>query len=261
MSGLLIAEYQIEQRLKKGLLTENIKDTALITTIVSSDMAKAIANGYGLTVMEVLTGFKYIGEQIKLFEQATKENDGKFDAEKGAYKFLFGFEESYGCLIGTHARDKDAVVAVLALCEAAAYYKTKGLTLCDQMENIYKKYGYYKETIHTAVMKGADGAAKITAVIEKLRNNPARQVGEFNTIAVRDYKTGKIENFVTGEKSLTGLPESNVLYYEFDGAWCCVRPSGTEPKIKFYFGVKANTEKESQEKLEKIRLGFLELTE
>ena len=261
MSGLLIAEYQVSQKKEKGLLPKKTADGALITTIVSSDMAHAMAKEYGLTVIEVLTGFKYIGEQIKLFEEAKKANGGVLDGDKGAYVYLFGYEESYGCLVGTHARDKDAVVAVLALCEAAAYYKKQGLTLCDQMENMYKKYGYYKETIHTVVLKGADGAEKIVSIINGLRNNPAKTVGGYPVLAVRDYKTGVRTDMITGEKSEVTLPKSNVLYYEFDGAWCCVRPSGTEPKIKFYFGVKANTEKESQEKLEKIRLGFLELTE
>lgn len=261
MSGLLIAEYQVSQKKEKGLLPKKTTDGALITTIVSSDMAHAMAKEYGLTVIEVLTGFKYIGEQIKLFEEAKKVNSGVLDGDKCAYEYLFGYEESYGCLVGTHARDKDAVVAVLALCEAAAYYKKQGLTLCDQMENMYKKYGYYKETIHTAVLKGADGAEKIVSIINGLRNNPAKTVGGYPVLAVRDYKTGVRTDMITGEKSAVTLPNSNVLYYEFDGAWCCVRPSGTEPKIKFYFGVKANTEKESQEKLEKLRLGFLELTE
>lgn len=261
MSGLLIAEYQISERLKKGLLTKDLKDTALITTIVSSDMAKAIAEEYGLTVIEVLTGFKYIGEQIKLFEEAIKNNDGKLCAEKGAMQFVFGFEESYGCLIGTHARDKDAIVAVLALCEAAAYYKNQGLTLCDQMQRIYQKYGFYKETIHTAVMKGADGAAKINAVIENLRNNPAKEVGGFKTLAVRDYEVGERKDFVTGLTEEVTLPKSNVLYYEFEDAWCCVRPSGTEPKIKLYFGVKGNSMEDAEQKLQRLKEGFLSITE
>lgn len=261
MSGLLIAEYEVSQKNEKGLLPKNTKDGALITTIVSSDMAHAMAKEYGLTVIEVLTGFKYIGEQIKLFEDAKKANNGKLDGKVGAYEYLFGYEESYGCLVGTHARDKDAVVAVLALCEASAYYKKQGLTLCDQMEIMYKKYGYYKETIHTAVLKGADGAEKILSIINGLRNNPVKNIGGFDVLAVRDYKTGVRTDMITGEKTQVNLPNSNVLYYEFDGGWCCVRPSGTEPKIKFYFGVNAHSKKASEEKLEKLRSGFLELTE
>lgn len=261
MSGLLIAEYQVSQKKQKGLLPKDTKNGALITTIVSSDMAHAMAKEYGLTVIEVLTGFKYIGEQIKLFEDAKQKTGGVLDASKGAFEYLFGYEESYGCLVGTHARDKDAVVAVLALCEAAAYYKKQGLTLCDQMEVMYQKYGYYKETIHTAVLKGADGAQKILSIINGLRSNPAKTVGGYTVLAVRDYETGIRTDMITGEKTKVDLPKSNVLYYEFDGGWCCVRPSGTEPKIKFYFGVNADSEKASEEKLEKLRSGFLQLTE
>lgn len=261
MSGLLIAEYQISQKKEKGLLPKNTFDGALITTVVSSDMAYAMAKEYGLTVIEVLTGFKYIGEQIKLFEQAKESNGGVIDGSKGAYEYLFGYEESYGCLVGTHARDKDAVVAVLALAEATAHYKTLGMTLCDQMQSMYKKYGYYMETIHTAVYKGADGAEKISAIINKLRNEPKDVIGGEKVIAVRDYKTGLRTILATGETTKLTLPNSNVLYYEFSDAWCCVRPSGTEPKIKFYFGVKEADELSAKEKLSKLRSGFLEITE
>ena len=249
MSGLLIAEYLISEKKAKGLLPENPKDGALITTIVSSNMAHAIANYYGLTVFEVLTGFKYIGEKIKQFEEAKKNNEDKLSNEKGAFEYLFGYEESYGCLVGTHARDKDAIMAVTALCEASAFYKSKGMTLCDQMNEIYKKYGYYREGIYTMVLKGVDGANKITEIMNGLRRNPLKEIGGDKVKAVRDYTTDERVDLLTGKKSKTGLPKSNVLYYELEGdGWCCVRPSGTEPKIKFYFGIKAKTEEQAEKK-------------
>ena len=238
MSALLIAEYELSQKKAKGILPKN---GALITTIVSSNMAAAIAKEYGVKLIEVLTGFKYIGEQIKLFEK-TKENE-----------YVFGFEESYGCLIGTHARDKDAIVAVMALCEAAAYYKNEGLTLWDQMINIYEKYGYYKEGQIAITMKGIDGAEKIKAILENLRKNPPKTLANYEVIETRDYESGVIQNCLTQEKSTTGLPKSNVLYYDLQGnAWCCVRPSGTEPKIKFYIGVKGNSLEDADNKLQEL---------
>ena len=236
MSALLIAEYELSQKKEKGLLQKN---GALITTIVSSNMAEAIANEYNVKLIEVLTGFKYIGEQIKHFEK-TKE-----------YEYVFGFEESYGCLIGTHARDKDAIVAVMALCEAAAYYKNKNLTLWDQMINIYEKYGYYKESQISITMQGIDGAEKIKAILNNLRNNSPKTIGQYKVIEARDYDAGIVENYETGEKSEIKLPKSNVLYYQLeDSAWCCVRPSGTEPKIKFYIGIKGNSMDDAEIKLQ-----------
>ncbi|MBP3503095.1 MAG: phospho-sugar mutase [Clostridia bacterium] len=238
MSALLIAEYELSQKKEKGLLSKN---GALITTIVSSNMAEAIANEYNVKLIEVLTGFKYIGEQIKLFEQ-TKE-----------FEYVFGFEESYGCLIGTHARDKDAIVAVMALCEAAAYYKSKNLTLWDQMINIYEKYGYYKEGQISITMKGIDGAEKIKAILNNLRNNSPKTIGQYKVIEARDYDADIVENYETGEKSNTKLPKSNVLYYKLENsAWCCVRPSGTEPKIKFYIGIKGNSMEDAEKKLKEL---------
>ncbi len=253
MSGLLIAEYELSQKLEKGLLPVVRKNAALVTTVVSSKMAYDIANEYGLTVIEVLTGFKYIGEQIKLFEQAKAANGGALDYKKGALQFEFGFEESYGCLVGTHSRDKDAVVAVTALCEAAAYYKSKGLTLCDQMRNIYKKYGYYLEDLESITLKGADGAQKINAVMERLRNNPPENIGGLKVVAVRDYAASLRTDKSGGEQSAIKLPKSNVLYFELDGGWCCARPSGTEPKIKFYFGVKDSGEAGARKKLLSVK--------
>lgn len=244
MSGLLIAEYILSQKKEKGVLPQN---GALVKTIVSSNMADAIAKEYGISLIEVLTGFKYIGEQIKLFEQSHK------------YEYLFGFEESYGCLLGTYARDKDAVVAVMALCEAAAYYKTKNLTLWNQMLNIYEKYGYYREDLATLTLKGEEGSKKIQAMLEDLRLNPPKKFGEYTVEAVRDYKDGMRTDFITGAKENTNLPVSNVLYYELsEDAWCCVRPSGTEPKIKFYIGVKGNSIEDAKEKVEGLKKALLE---
>lgn len=260
MSGLLIAEYELSQREQKGLLPQNRADGALVTTIVSSNMAFDIANAYGLTVIEVLTGFKYIGEQIKLFEQAKANNGGRLDGKKYAYEYEFGFEESYGCLVGTHARDKDAVMAVTALAEAAAYYLSKGLTLCDQMANIYKKYGFYKEGLTTQTFAGADGAQKIFSMMEEVRRTPPLTIGGKNVVAFRDYLKDIRRDMVTGEEKPTGLPKSNVLYFELENnSWCCIRPSGTEPKIKFYYGVKAQSEESAAEQLKELEEGLLSL--
>ena len=238
MSGMLIAEYLLSQRKEKGLLHKN---GALVKTIVSSNMADAIAKEYNVKLIEVLTGFKYIGEQIKFFEQ------------DHSYEYEFGFEESYGCLVGTHARDKDAIVAVMALCEAAAYYKTKGLTLWDQMLNIFDKYGYYKEGLNAITLKGVEGVAKIGQMMDDLRKNPPKNFGEFEVQAVRDYKEDVVTDLKSGAVSKTGLPTSNVLYYDLnDNAWCCARPSGTEPKIKFYMGVKGTSLDDANAKLEAL---------
>lgn len=244
MSGLLIAEYVLSQKKEKGILPEN---GALVKTIVSSNMADAITKEYGITLIEVLTGFKYIGEQIKFFEQNHN------------YEYLFGFEESYGCLLGTYARDKDAVVAVMALCEAAAYYKTKGLTLWDQMLHIYEKYGYYKEDLATLTLKGEEGSKKIQSMLEEMRRNPPKKFGEYTVEAVRDYKEGVRTDLKTGMKEETHLPTSNVLYYELsEDAWCCVRPSGTEPKIKFYIGVKGKDIEDAKQRAEGLKKALLE---
>ncbi|HIX59525.1 MAG TPA: phospho-sugar mutase [Candidatus Blautia gallistercoris] len=224
MSGCLLAEYEISQKKALQGLPE---DGALIKTIVTTNLADAIARGYGVKLIEVLTGFKYIGQQILGFE-----NSGK-----GTY--LFGFEESYGCLIGTYARDKDAIVATMALCEAAAYYKTQGKTLWDGMIDMYEKYGYYKDAIQSVTLKGIEGLQKIQEIMDTLRQNPPSEIGGYKVTAVRDYKLDTIVDTATGAVSSTGLPASNVLYYELtDDAWVCVRPSGTEPKVKFYYGIK-----------------------
>lgn len=232
MSGCLIGEYEIAQRQAvKGLPD----DGALITTIVSTKLSKAIAKNYGMNYIEVLTGFKYIGQQILNFE------------ESGKGTYLFGFEESYGCLIGTYARDKDAVAASMALCEAAAYYKTKDLTLWDAMIDMYEKYGYYKDGVKAITLSGIEGLQKIQDIINGLRNDPPKEIGGYKVVAFRDYKTGIIKDIATGNESSTGLPASNVLYFDLeDDAWVCVRPSGTEPKLKLYFGIKGKNEEDAQ---------------
>lgn len=260
MSGLLIAEYELSQREAKGLLPADRADGALVTTIVSSNMAYPLARAYGLTVIEVLTGFKYIGEQIRLFEEAKAANGGAPDHTKGAYEYEFGFEESYGCLVGTHARDKDAVVAVMALCEAAAYYKSQGMTLCDQMRVIYEKYGFYREALESVTIPGVEGAAKIEAIISDLRKNAPREIGGQKVLALRDYRAGTRTSLPEGTVTRLVLPQSNVLYFELEeDGWCCVRPSGTEPKIKFYFGVRGADMRAADEKLLRLKEGLLAL--
>ena len=240
MSALLVAEYRISQMKEKGILPKN---GMLISTIVSSNLAKAIAKEYDLEFREVLTGFKNIGEQIKLEEQ--KEN-GK--------KYVFGFEESYGCLIGDYARDKDGISAVMSLCEAACYYMSKGITLWDQMINIYKKYGYYKEGQVSIVLEGASGAEKIKSMMENMRKELPEKIGKYKVEEFKDFKQDIFKNLKTGEISKTGLPSSNVLYYTLEkDCWCCVRPSGTEPKIKLYVGVKADSMEQAEKDLEELK--------
>lgn len=235
MSGCLLANYEISQR--KAVNGSLPEDGALIKTIVTTNLADAIANGYGVKLIEVLTGFKFIGQQLLGFEKSGK----------GSY--LFGFEESYGCLIGTYARDKDAIVATMALCEAAAYYKTQGKTLWDAMIEMYEQFGYYKDDIKAVTMKGIEGLQKIQDIMNSLRQNPPAEFAGHKVVAVRDYKADTIKNLETGEVTPTGLPNSNVLYYELtNDAWVCVRPSGTEPKVKFYYGVKGTSLADADEK-------------
>ena len=247
MSALLIAEYILSEKKKRGMIPAN---GALVSTIVSSNLALAIAKEYNIKSIETLTGFKYIGEQIKLFEQ------------NHSYEYLFGFEESYGCLAGTYARDKDSVVAVMLLCEAAAFYKKQGLTLWEQMIRIYEKYGYYRETLATITLKGIEGQEKIKQIIDKLRNSKVEYIGKFKVIGTRDYQKKVTKNLVTGEEGVTTLPISNVLYFELENdAWCCVRPSGTEPKIKFYMGVKENSMEKADSELQELRDSMLRMCE
>ena len=243
MSAMLIAEYILGQKRANNSMPEN---PVLVESIVSTDMAKAIAKAYGVKLIEVLTGFKYIGEQIKFFEQ------------QNSYEYVFGLEESYGCLAGTYARDKDACVAVMMLCEVAAWCKSNGITLWDDMLSLYGKYGYYKEGLETMTLKGMDGAEKIQSMMNEMRNNPPKKIGAWDVLALRDYKKDTRTDMTGGEVTPTGLPESNVLYYELsNNAWCCVRPSGTEPKIKFYFGVVGTDIKDSEKKLDELRNAML----
>ncbi len=238
MSGALIMEYILSRRKEMGTLPGN---GAVVTTIVSGKMARGIADEYRVKLIETLTGFKYIGEQIKYFRQ------------DHSYEYLFGYEESYGCLVGTHARDKDAVAAVMALCEAAAWYRHQGTSLCGQMERLYQKYGYYKEGLAAITLKGQEGLRKISGMMERIRREIPETIGGVQVIRFRDYENDVLLDCTTGEKGQTGLPKSNVLYFEMEnGAWCCVRPSGTEPKIKFYIGVKGETEADADLKLQEM---------
>ncbi len=238
MSGMLIAEYILRERKAAGTLPDN---AALVKTIVTTNMADVLCRAYDVKLVEVLTGFKYIGEQIKLFE----END--------SYSYVFGLEESYGCLAGTYARDKDACVAVMMLCEVAAAYKAEGQTLWDGMLDIYEKYGYFREDLQTITLKGITGAEQIKGIMEDLRKNPPAVIGGIRVKEVRDYQASAARELETGKESSITLPKSNVLYFDMeDGCWCCARPSGTEPKIKFYIGVKADSLEASDEMLKKV---------
>lgn len=238
MSGALIAEYVFSQKAAHNTLPAN---AALIKTIVTGNMADRIAAHYNAELIEVLTGFKYIGEQIKLFE------------ETGSNEYVFGFEESYGCLIGTHSRDKDAVVAVMTLCEAAAYYKSQGITLYEQMNHVFEKYGYFKEDLVSVTLKGIEGMEKIKEIMGNYRKNPVKEAGGLKVLKFRDYERDTITDLATGAVTPTGLPKSDVLYFDLEeDAWCAVRPSGTEPKIKFYFGVKGTSLSDAAEKLDKL---------
>lgn len=246
MSALLIAEYRISQMKEKGILPEK---GMFITTIVSSDLAKAIASNYGLECFEVLTGFKNIGAIMKREEEKT---DGD--------KYVFGFEESYGCLIGDYARDKDGIAAVMALCEAACYYRANNETLWDQMNNIYKKYGFYKEDQVSIVLEGAEGAEKIKEMMTEMRNKDVENIGNYRVLTFKDVDNDYVKDMTTGAESKTGLPKSNVLYYQLENnAWCCVRPSGTEPKIKLYFGVKGKDEEDATNSLETLKDAMVKL--
>ena len=238
MSALLILEYILSQRKEKKILKEN---SVVIKSIVSSTMANPICREYGVHLLEVLTGFKYIGEKIKEFEETKK------------YNFVFGYEESYGCLAGTYARDKDAVVAVALLCEALAYYKEKGISLWQQMINMYEKYGYYKEGVKQLTLEGIDGTEKIKTIMSDLRENPPKKIGDYEVERIRDYQKQTIYNYNTQEVTKIDLPISNVLYYELEkDAWIAIRPSGTEPKIKYYIGVKGTSLEDADKRLEQL---------
>lgn len=237
-SGCLIAEYVFSQKVEKGILPSN---AALIKTIVTGNLSDQIAKHYNAKLIEVLTGFKYIGEQIKFFE------------ETGSNTYVFGYEESYGCLVGTHARDKDAVNAVMTFCEAAAYYKSKGITLYEQLQNMYAQYGYFKESLVSVTLKGIEGMQKIKEIMESYRVNAPKVAGDYKVLKIRDYEKDTITDLETGAVEPTGLPKSDVLYFDMsEDAWCAIRPSGTEPKIKFYFGVKGKDEADANARLEKL---------
>ena len=247
MSGCLIGDYVIGQRKEREGLP---KDGAFIKSIVSTNMADAIAKYYGIQLVEVLTGFKFIGQKMLEFET------------KGTGTYLFGMEESYGCLTGTYARDKDAVVASMTLCEAAAYYKTQGKTLWDAMIDMYEKYGYYKDNVKAITLKGIEGLEKIQTILETLRADAPKEIGGYKVLKVRDYKKDTITDLADGKVTSTGLPASNVLYYELeDDAWVCVRPSGTEPKVKFYYGIKGTSLKEADAKSESLGKEVLAMIE
>lgn len=234
MSGSLLCEYVLSQKAAAGKIPA---DGQVIKSIVSTNLVDAVAKNYGCELIEVLTGFKWIGKQILKNE------------ETGKGTYLFGMEESYGCLIGAYARDKDAISATAALCEAAAYYKEKGMTLWDAMVAMYDKYGYYKDAVQSIGLKGIEGLAKIKEIMETLRENTPAEVGGYKVVSARDYQKESIKDMASGEVKPTGLPASNVLYYDLeDGAWLCVRPSGTEPKIKFYYGIKGESMADADEK-------------
>ncbi|MBQ8231513.1 MAG: phospho-sugar mutase [Lachnospiraceae bacterium] len=238
MSGMLIAEYILRERTATGTMPEN---PALVTTIVTTNMTAPISRFYDVKLIEVLTGFKYIGEQIKFFEQS------------GSNNYVFGLEESYGCLAGTHSRDKDACVAVMCLCEVAAYCKKHNMTLWDMMLSLYEKYGFYKESQYTITLKGIDGSRQIAEIMDRLRQNPPKSFGDWKVLRFRDYQADRIVDMESGEETATGLPKSNVLYFELpDDGWCCARPSGTEPKIKFYMGVRGNSLDDAQQRLTQL---------
>ena len=247
MSGCLIGDYVIGQRKEREGLP---KDGAFIKSIVSTNMADAIAKYYGIQLVEVLTGFKFIGQKMLEFET------------KGTGTYLFGMEESYGCLTGTYARDKDAVVASMTLCEAAAYYKTQGKSLWDAMIDMYEKYGYYKDDVKAITLKGIEGLEKIQTILETLRADAPKEIGGYKVLKVRDYKKDTITDLADGKVTPTGLPASNVLYYELeDDAWVCVRPSGTEPKVKFYYGIKGTSLEEADAKSESLGKEVLAMIE
>ena len=247
MSGSLLCEYVLSQKKEAGKIPG---DGQVIKSIVTTNLIDAVAAEYGCELIEVLTGFKWIGKQILKNE------------ETGRGSYLFGMEESYGCLIGTYARDKDAISATAALCEAAAYYKQKGMTLWDAMVAMYDKYGYYKDAVKSIGLSGIEGLAKIQSIMETLRSNVPTEVGGYQVVSARDYKRDTIKDMATGEETTTGLPSSNVLYYDLEGgAWICVRPSGTEPKIKFYYGIKGSSIEDADAKAEALGAAVMEMVD
>ena len=247
MTGVLLTEYIISSKKESGRLPQN---GAVVSTIVSTDLTKAIAKNYGVDYFEVLTGFKYIGEKIKEFEK------------DGSHTYLFGFEESYGCLAGTYARDKDAVVATMLICELAAFYKSKGMTLYEGLQEVYKKYGFYKESIKSITLKGIEGIENMKKIMETFRSGTPEEIGGSKVVESRDYNAGTFKNYPTGEDGKVNLPKSNVLYYVLEnGTWFCVRPSGTEPKIKIYFGSKGESLEAAEKNIENALDGVMKIVD
>lgn len=245
MTGAIILEYLLSQKKARGILPEN---GVVVTTIVSGKMSREIAKCYGVERIETLTGFKYVGEQIRFFEQEHR------------HEFLFGYEESYGCLVGTHARDKDAVAGVMVLCEAAAYYKSKGITLCQQMERLFEKYGYFREGLCTVAMEGIDGEKNIREIMNKIRKEPPTRIGRYEVIRFRDYEKGEILDYRTGKTVLSGLSKSDVLCFDLErDAWCSIRPSGTESKVKLYMGVRGMSQEDAKKMLKELMEAVWEL--
>ncbi len=243
--GCLLLEYILSQKKQRGELHEN---AFAATTIVSSDLAESICRHYGVELITVLTGFKFIGEQIRLLDDTGKK------------KFLFGFEESYGYLAGTHARDKDAVVASMLIAEVFAWYRSRGMTLYDGLTELFNKYGYYMEDIDTFTLMGREGAEKIRSALKTLRERMPGSFGRFRVAAARDYLHGIKRDLKTGKTQRLDLPSSDVLYYEMEpDSWFCIRPSGTEPKIKIYYGVSAGSEEKAGEKLQSLKQDVLDV--
>ncbi|MFE9080762.1 phospho-sugar mutase [Bacillus mobilis] len=238
-TGALMLDYLLSQKKENGTLPEN---GVVLKTIVTSEIGRTIAKAYGLDTVDTLTGFKFIGEKIKQYE------------ESGQYEFQFGYEESYGYLIRPFCRDKDAVQSVLFACEVAAYYKSQGKTLYDGLLEVFEKYGFFREDLVSLTLKGKDGAEQIQEMMATFRENPPKEVAGLTVVAVEDYKASIVTSLQDGHKEEIHLPKSNVLKYQLeDGSWFCLRPSGTEPKIKFYFGVQDNSLQNSEQKLLTIK--------
>ena len=238
MSGSLLCEYLLSRRKELGLLPANGE---VVKSIVTTNLVDAIAKEYSCTLVEVLTGFKWIGKEILENESSKK------------FEYMFGLEESYGCLIGTYARDKDAVSASVALCEAMAYYKSKGKSLWEVMNDIYKKYGYYRDGVNSIDLAGIEGIQRIARIMEYFRKNTPEKLSGYKVLFARDYQEDTVKNMESGSVKATGLPKSNVLYYDCeDSTWLCIRPSGTEPKLKLYYGVKAGSVEEADKRIKNL---------
>ncbi|WP_430510396.1 phospho-sugar mutase [Gottfriedia solisilvae] len=240
-TGALMLHYLLSQR-------ENIPSNALLLkTIVTSEFGQVIASSFGTKTIDTLTGFKFIGEKIKEYEQTNE------------YSFLFGYEESYGYLIKPFVRDKDAIQATILAAEIATYYKSKGMTLFEGLHSLYEKYGFYLEGLKSLTLKGIEGTKKIQEILTNYRQNPPKQINGLQVVSVEDYKLQERTILKTGEKEEILLPKSNVLKYHLeDGSWVCLRPSGTEPKIKFYFGIVGENHQDSIQKLNSLEQSFME---